>query len=360
MSKWWTEEEDRLLETLSADGRSAAYIGRIMSRSRCSVLGRVTRKRDGVAYVVAGQDSLRKPVTQSSPKLTGTRWHITKEQRAKVIAAVRAGDYSSKIARVLGTSRRTINKIASEAGVKLVLGHGMRRPRKFTEEQRQEALALINAGKTAAQIGAHFGISDKVFRSRRKVDPLLLSVPMKGGRRPGSPKREDDDQIRVLASAGHSAREIGEALGKTKDTIIGRTRKLGIKLHGRPGGNRGGNVIAFPGSRHVRPVPSLSSPSRPQLTVITNVERLIADHIARHGVRRFAAGETADYYSLQSWLRDRGYALSKSRSLYSISNGRGHPKVMPWANVVSFVDDIREREGLPTFGYRSGSKEAHP
>lgn len=168
----------------------------------------------------------------------------------------------------------------------------------------------------------------------------------------------DKDRLaELLPIPGMSAAKIAQVIGgdMSKNAILGLVRRnpelKAIGLHGVPnGGTRGGrpkktNVVQFPSDRRTpanRNVPS----EQPKLQVITNTKLLIADYIAKHGVRRFKERDTVDYYSLQSWLSERGYTLSMKSSLYTLSNGRGRPKVMPWRNVVQFVDKMRKAEGL--------------
>lgn len=146
----------------------------------------------------------------------------------------------------------------------------------------------------------------------------------------------EDQWLRDLAKAGEPGRVIAEKLGKTRSAVMGRAKRLGVQLQGRPFG------MNKEGQRYVRPAPS----PKPILVPACNEKQLIADAIASGKVRRFEARAGADYYSLQQWLRDRGYHLAMRQSLYSLSSGRGRPKMLKWGEVITFVDDLRTREGL--------------
>lgn len=105
------------------------------------------------------------------------------------------------------------------------------------------------------------------------------------------------------------------------------------------------NVVLFPVVK--RAVNYEGVPvAQPVLRVVSNNTNLmVADYLKAHGARRFEQGESVDYFGLQAWLRDRGYTLTSRASLYTLSSG-GRPKVMPWRNVVQFVDKMRLAEGL--------------
>lgn len=78
-----------------------------------------------------------------------------------------------------------------------------------------------------------------------------------------------------------------------------------------------------------------------------SLEEMIADWKAKHGEpRRFERGANTDYLSIKAYLEEWGYRLNFQRAKYSISNGRGRPKVVAWRQVLELVDEFRTAEGL--------------
>ncbi|MGN6538921.1 MAG: hypothetical protein ACTHKQ_24740 [Mesorhizobium sp.] len=165
-----------------------------------------------------------------------------------------------------------------------------------------------------------------------------------------------------------SASRIADALGRTKNSVISRARKAGIRLNGERfyqatgevGASRSRtpadkNVIKLVIPKHSKASPIAVAPMQtvevergPRLSVITNERRLIQDYIAKHGVRRFERGQSGDYEGVKRFLEDRGYSLNGWQGKHRVSRGAGRPKLMFWSQVIDLVDEIRTAEGLQT------------
>jgi hypothetical protein len=166
-----------------------------------------------------------------------------------------------------------------------------------------------------------------------------------------------------MAAEGRTGSEIGARLDRSRNSILGRANRLGIRLitpgtgnknaekgHSSVGRNatvRASAVFRGETRRHWQREPQPDD--KAALHVISNEQKLIEEFIARNGVRRFDAGQTTDRYSIQKFLEERGYTLSGWQGKIKISSGRGRPRKLTWAQVIKLVDELRAAEGLPTF-----------
>lgn len=65
-------------------------------------------------------------------------------------------------------------------------------------------------------------------------------------------------------------------------------------------------------------------------------------------IRRFAQGDSGDYFSIQYWLLGKGYELHNAKSAYYTTcrkTGR-RTKFRNWSCTLEFVDELRQAEGL--------------
>ncbi|WPZ13227.1 hypothetical protein T8J41_13785 [Nitratireductor rhodophyticola] len=122
---------------------------------------------------------------------------------------------------------------------------------------------------------------------------------------------------------GHKSRKASRAIfgceTVSKGQPAGISRPLDDKLENRSG--------------EVRPAHSL--------------EEMIADWKAKHGEpRRFERGASTDYLSIKAYLEQWGYRVRYHRSRFSVSNGRGRPKMLSRRQLLELVDEFRTAEGL--------------
>ncbi len=74
---------------------------------------------------------------------------------------------------------------------------------------------------------------------------------------------------------------------------------------------------------------------------------LIADWLEKNGgARRYEAGFSSTFLSIQNFLQSRGITVTCFRRRYKISSGKGRPKISTWDEVLRMLDDIRTAEGL--------------
>jgi hypothetical protein len=156
---------------------------------------------------------------------------------------------------------------------------------------------------------------------------------------------EQDDIIRRMAAEGKSYTDTAKALGRTTSGISKRARKLGVRFHGKPGVKKGTNIVQFP--KRPRPAPRPAAAEAPKLRVVSNnVPMMIADWVAKNGVRRFERGFSTDYSYLKDYLVKHDIVLKMVRNDCFISKGPGRPRKVGWTKVWQMVDDFRTADGL--------------
>ncbi|WP_299941195.1 hypothetical protein [uncultured Nitratireductor sp.] len=155
---------------------------------------------------------------------------------------------------------------------------------------------------------------------------------------------EDDRLMREMALAGRSATDVGDALGRSRNAVLGRATRTGVKFSATGGPRKRVRPMKVQPERPAKP----KSNAKPATRVFSHdVDFLIADWKAKHGdPRRFERGGNTDYLSIKAYLEEWGYRLNFQRAKYSISNGRGRPKVVAWRQVLELVDEFRTAEGL--------------
>lgn len=190
-------------------------------------------------------------------------------------------------------------------------------------------------------------------------------------------------KVAAFLKEGKTARQIGDALGFSRNSIIGVVRRnhelAAIGFASRPGGKppppqnerqaydraymraykakKKGIVIPFPAGHRPR-LPQQKS--RPALRIVSNNEPLmIQDWLERNGgPRRFEPNATSDQLAIQIWLRERGIYINGYQAKWTISTSKGRPKGVKWAQIMEMVDKIRAEEGLEPFGQRDFCKRA--
>lgn len=169
---------------------------------------------------------------------------------------------------------------------------------------------------------------------------------------------EEEDRILAdMAREGASGSEVGLRLGRSRNAIMGRAHRLGIRFHG-PGS---GNKNAAGKRRHVSPPPSgfakrkqTEQTEKPKLRVITNEQRLIEDYIARHGVRRFEPTASGDVLRLSAYLEKHGYRVTCFSGHCRIARGDGPWRKATLREIIELADKFRVSEGLEPLVRRAG------
>lgn len=102
----------------------------------------------------------------------------------------------------------------------------------FDELEARRFHRMWNAGLPVQEIAHAFGRSHHwVSRTVEKMGLRRRS----SGRPPVWWSQGDTDQLRLMIARGNTAREIAEALGKSRSAVIGRAWRLGLTLRrGRP------------------------------------------------------------------------------------------------------------------------------
>lgn len=168
----------------------------------------------------------------------------------------------------------------------------------------------------------------------------------------------DVTRVADLLGQGLSASQIAYAFGVTRNAVISivhRNKDLS-KVGFMPKEMRTADVISLPratGQRIVprRTVDPVTLPHRPNLRVVSNNTALMAqDWLDKHKPRRFGAGDRTDEFTIKRFLEERGYKYQGGWQGHSSITGNGvRKKMMKWAGVMAFVDEIRVREGLQPF-----------
>lgn len=74
---------------------------------------------------------------------------------------------------------------------------------------------------------------------------------------------------------------------------------------------------------------------------------LIAAWLKKNGgARRYEAGFSSTFLSIQTFLQARGITVTCFKRRYKVSSGKGRPKISTWDEVLRMLDDIRTAEGL--------------
>lgn len=89
--------------------------------------------------------------------------------------------------------------------------------------------------------------------------------------------------------------------------------------------------------------------SFPVRQVPADIRTMVDAWLAAHGgARRFARGESSDFFALQRWLLRRGYVLSSTKGAFFLRRGDGERQRTTWREVIALVDVLRVGEGLET------------
>jgi transposase-like protein len=186
----------------------------------------VARQLGGVSFHTVGRIARQAGIRLAAA--TGERRVVTPEQRAKIIAALEANPNASAVARQLGdVKRRTIRKIARQAGIRLATAAGERRV--VTPEKRAKIIAALktnpNARAVARQLGGVSGVT--VWKIARQVGIDLAAAT--GERRVVTP--EQRAKIVAALKTNPNARAVARQLGGVSYFTVGKiAKKTGIDL----------------------------------------------------------------------------------------------------------------------------------
>lgn len=174
-----------------------------------------------------------------------------------------------------------------------------------------------------------------------------------------------DANVGDMLREGKTAKEIGDALGVSRNSVIGRvSRSKELKAIGfsrSPGQHKADSEVE-PSIRHRRrtirvPVQRKNGPisivalrtvEAPKKSEQTNRHsEMVAKWLAEHGgPRRFENGACADYFAVQTFLAQHRVTVVADRGRYRMSSGNGRPRTVGWKEVLVTVDAIRSRQGL--------------
>jgi hypothetical protein len=167
-------------------------------------------------------------------------------------------------------------------------------------------------------------------------------------------------QVAHFAALGMSGGDIASRFeGRTRSSVCGLVKRMGVKLLGQNGGNtsrkgkkraprKPSNVIPFPKQAGVMAVSKAPPPKAVKLSVVSsNVELMVADWLAKNGgPRRIERGVSRDW--IEGFLRKHGYAFDIWKCKPRLGG-----RVVTWCTVNDLVDRIRAGEGLQPFKVRS-------
>lgn len=202
---------------------------------------------------------------------------------------------------------------------------------RWTDEAKEIVAERLRAGDTAAQIGACLDVSRSAITGLLARDKDLAAIgfvrrgrSFNGGRTPRL-TREERRERQIQYNRAYQQRR-----------------------------RKGSNVVPFPASFRNLPANSPQIKATPQLRVVSNnVPLMVEDWLKLNGgPRRFERGETSETWTIRQYLADRGISTNGHRGRWSVSRGRGRPKIMTWADVMAIVDELRMAEGLQPFACR--------
>ncbi|MBN8241898.1 hypothetical protein JF546_02600 [Nitratireductor aquimarinus] len=155
---------------------------------------------------------------------------------------------------------------------------------------------------------------------------------------------EDDRLMREMALDGRSATDVGNAIGRSRNAVLGRATRIGVKFSATGGPRKRLRPVKVQPERPAKP----KSNAKPAPRVFSHdIELLKENWIKTHGApRRFERGETTDYEAIRDYLAEFGYRVTYHLMRYSVSNGRGRPKLLTRTQLIELYDEFRTAEGL--------------
>ena len=164
-------------------------------------------------------------------------------------------------------------------------------------------------------------------------------------------------QVAHFAALGMSGGDIASRFeGRTRSSVCGLVKRMGVKLLGPNGGNtsrkgkkraprKPSNVIPFPKQARVVAVSKAPPPKPVKLSVVSsNVELMVADWLAKNGGPRRI--ERVRQPGLDRRLPPKAFDIWKCKL-------RLGGRVVTWRKVNDLVDRLRAGAGLQPFKVRS-------
>ena len=186
----------------------------------------VARQLGGVSRHTVGEIARKTGIRLAAA--TGERRVVTPEMRAKIITALKINPNARAVARqVEGVSSHTIGKIARKAGIRLAAATGERRF--VTPEQRAKIIAALkanpNARAVARQLGGVSGVT--VWKIARQVGIDLAAATAARRGLPPERRAKTIAALKTNPNASAVARQVG---GVSSQTIRNIARQIGIDL----------------------------------------------------------------------------------------------------------------------------------
>jgi len=186
----------------------------------------VARQLGGVSRHTVGEIARKAGIRLAAA--TATRRVVTPEQRAKIIAALKTNPNARAVARqVEGVSSNTIGKIARQVGIRLAAATGERRV--VTPEQRAKIIAALKANPNARAVARQLGgiSAVTVWKIARQVGIDLAAA--EAARRVVTPERRA--KIIAALKANPNARSVARQVGGVSGFTVGKiAKKTGIDL----------------------------------------------------------------------------------------------------------------------------------
>ncbi len=107
----------------------------------------------------------------------------------------------------------------------------------WTENQHYRLKAMWAEGEGIAEIAEKLGKTPSATKKRAHI----LGLRRRRAKNSLEWTAERDEELRALIAAGKSGKEIGATFGITRNAIIGRAHRMGLRLMGKVGGSRPGS-----------------------------------------------------------------------------------------------------------------------
>lgn len=207
---------------------------------------------------------------------------------------------------------------------------------KWTGQAKSDVADLLKAGKSAAEIGLHFGVS------RSAITGLVC---------------RDQDLGKIGFTRAGKSHNGGKTKRFTDEELVERRRQYNRAYKAKQ--RAGAIVIPFPASTRPLRANSPQIERTQQIRVVSNnIPMMVEDWLAKHGgPRRFTKDDTTNEVYVIDYLRERGVTVRKTRMSWNSAGGswvaavgQGRAKPRRWSEIIKLVDEFRVNEGLQPFG----------